>query len=283
MQHRDTFGWIWPQRPLQCSDSDGNLIDNGSTSSKYPIGATCTKDCPDYHRHPLSSMSVPGGIKSTCKCKHDHNSATTCDFDPAHLQECLPAVCYTNPQKLYAAGLDAAASRRWFNAPYQVDCDSLVPEGHMFAGEALYGSSCTITCAPGYRFEDRGINSFKLTCGVNDATFGWIIPGPYPRCVKTCDELQTLSAKEQQMGIPEEAVIWACNDNDHIGSVCQKTCAEGYIMKGLKKIKNCYCKGSDCAGGLYWKGSTSNCARHVMRTDQEVREAMDTFIADIFG
>jgi len=286
---QDTYAWNWPPRPLKCVSSDGTEIDEGSTGTNYPLGAICTKECPDYYRHPLSSMGIDGGTTSTCKCSMDHNKRTSCDFDPVNLHTCLPAVCSTNAQELYAAGLESSALRIWFRAPYRLDCEKLVPEGHMHAGKAEYGSSCDIKCALGWRLEDRNSDTFKLTCGVNRFQFGWTLPGPYPRCVQTCETMNPpMNLKEQNAGVPEDSVIWHCNDSNYVNSVCQKSCGTGFILKGSKTISNCYCKGKDCEGGPTWKGGTSNCVRHVMRAEQErqhdeARDAIDEFIGNIFG
>ena len=294
-EFQDTYGWTWPPRPLKCTDTDGSEIDDGSTQTNYPVGATCTKECPQYYKHPLDSMGIDGAVTSTCKCSKDHNGKTSCNFDPINLFTCLPAVCSTNAQELYAFGLEEEAKAIWFRAPYRLNCEKVVPDGHMHAGKAEYGSSCEVSCAPGWKMEDRSMTSFKLYCGIQMYKFGWTKLGPYPRCVQACeDPLPPKNLKEAT--IPLDGIIWSCNDSNYVGSVCQKACAEGYVMKGSKTINACQCKGPHCDGGPMWRGAASNCAKElkrdndgkIMRNDketyhEEVRESLDAFIGDIFG
>lgn len=70
-----------------------------------------------------------------------------------------------------------------------------------------------------------------------------------------CPVLPALNDDEIAAGLKNSDVTWDCTKGFDKGSVCTKTCNEGFAIKGPNNKRNCGCKGKDCE----WKKKTSAC------------------------
>ena len=70
----------------------------------------------------------------------------------------------------------------------------------------------------------------------------------------TCDGMPGLTPYEQEQGQTTEGSLYSCTDGNNAGSVCVKSCAEGYVEQLGNPKFSCTCLGETCS----WERTNDN-------------------------
>ena len=82
----------------------------------------------------------------------------------------------------------------------------------------------------------------------------------------SCPAEIPMTDDEISNGVTQDAVIWTCTDGNNPGSVCTKTCADGFNPSGPNQEKSC-----ECTKNCSWKQSVSSCEPAVCALPEDRR------------